>query len=83
MAKARKKHVGAGTHGKGDGSGGMTSEAGVPENIVLSNRERRARSGRQMDPGRAGSRFRSQSEQAVRAMPGARAVKALTKGEQP
>ena len=37
MGQAGKKHVGAGAQGKGGGSGGMTSEAEVPENTVLSN----------------------------------------------
>ena len=41
MAKAGKKHFGAGSHGKGDGSGGMAGEANIPENVVLSNRDKK------------------------------------------
>jgi hypothetical protein len=40
MAQASKKHVGAGAQGKGDGSGGMSGNADVPENTVLSNRDK-------------------------------------------
>jgi hypothetical protein len=40
MAKADKKHFGAGAQGKGDGSGGMASNADIPENMVLSNRDK-------------------------------------------
>jgi hypothetical protein len=40
MANADKKHVGASSHGKGDGSGGMAREADVPENTVLANRDK-------------------------------------------
>jgi hypothetical protein len=40
MAKASKKHIGAGALGKGDGSGGMAGEANIPENRVLSNRDK-------------------------------------------
>jgi hypothetical protein len=42
MANADKKHIGAGARGKGDGSGAMTDlEDGVlPENKVLSNRDK-------------------------------------------
>jgi hypothetical protein len=40
MAKADKKHIGAGSHGKGDGSGGMAREADVPDNAVLANRDK-------------------------------------------
>jgi hypothetical protein len=42
MAKASRKHVGAGAKGKGDGSGGMTDldPTGLPENMVLSNRDK-------------------------------------------
>ncbi len=47
MAKADKKHFGAGSQGKGDGSGAMTSEvADLGENKVLSNRDK-AQHGRQ------------------------------------
>jgi hypothetical protein len=42
MAKASKKHMGAGAQGKGDGTGAMTevSKEEIPENIVLSNRDK-------------------------------------------
>ncbi len=42
MANADKKHVGAGAQGKGDGSGAMTDldRDVLPENMVLSNRDK-------------------------------------------
>jgi hypothetical protein len=40
MAKADKRHFGAGSQGKRDGSGGMAPNANVPENMVLSNRDK-------------------------------------------
>jgi hypothetical protein len=40
MAKASKKHFGAGSQGKGDGSGGMSGNAEIAENMVLSNRDK-------------------------------------------
>jgi hypothetical protein len=42
MAKASKKHLGHGMQGKHDGSGAMTDlEPGsIPENMVLSNRDK-------------------------------------------
>jgi hypothetical protein len=40
MANASKKHVGAGAKGKGDGSGAMTESADLPENMILSNRDK-------------------------------------------
>src|SRR5215203_2952564 len=40
MAKASKKHIGAGALGKGDGSGGLSGNADIAENIVLSNRDK-------------------------------------------
>ena len=42
MAHADRKHIGAGAKGKGDGSGAMTDlkEAQLPENAVLSNRDK-------------------------------------------
>ena len=40
MAKADKKHFGAGSLGKGDGSGAMSGNAEIPENMVLSNRDK-------------------------------------------
>ena len=49
MAHADKKHVGAGAQGKGDGSGGMTPEADVPENSVLPNRDKQQRGERGRD----------------------------------
>ena len=42
MAHADRKHMGAGAKGKGDGSGAMTNldEEQLPENMVLSNRDK-------------------------------------------
>ena len=42
MANADKKHIGAGAKGKGDGSGAMTEGdvSAIPENAVLSNRDK-------------------------------------------
>ncbi len=42
MAKASKKHVGPGSHGKSDGSGAMTDIEleNLPEDAVLSNRDK-------------------------------------------
>ncbi|MBW9117709.1 hypothetical protein JNB88_29250 [Rhizobium cauense] len=42
MANADKKHIGAGSQGKGAGSGAMTDlpEDTLPENMVLSNRDK-------------------------------------------
>ena len=42
MANANKKHIGAGAQGKGDGSGAMTDldDGILPENAVLSNRDK-------------------------------------------
>ncbi|PWE53928.1 hypothetical protein DEM27_23745 [Metarhizobium album] len=42
MANADRKHIGAGATSKGDGSGAMTSanNAEIPENMVLSNRDK-------------------------------------------
>ena len=42
MANADRQHMGAGAHGKSDGSGAMTDlEDGIlPENMVLSNRDK-------------------------------------------
>jgi hypothetical protein len=40
MAKASKKRIGAGSQGKGDGSGGLAGDANIPENTVLSNRDK-------------------------------------------
>lgn len=42
MANADKKHVGAGSHGKGAGNGAMTDlqDDTLPENMVLSNRDK-------------------------------------------
>jgi len=41
MANASKKHIGAGAQGKGDGSGGLSTDyAAVPENSILSNRDK-------------------------------------------
>ena len=42
MAHASHKHFGPGAHGKGDGSGAMTTgdTAAIPDNMVLSNRDK-------------------------------------------
>ena len=42
MANASKKHMGAGGQGKHSGTGGMTDsgEGSVPDNAVLSNRDK-------------------------------------------
>ena len=42
MANASHKHIGAGAQGKGDGTGAMTTvETGdIPDNMVLSNRDK-------------------------------------------
>lgn len=42
MANANKKHFGAGSQGKGDGSGAMTvmDDEKLPDNMVLSNRDK-------------------------------------------
>ena len=42
MANASKKHMGAGSQGKGDGTGANTeiSKDQIPENAVLSNRDK-------------------------------------------
>ena len=46
MAKASKKHFGAGTQGKGSGTGAMTEtrKEKLEENMVLSNRDKAAHS---------------------------------------
>lgn len=46
MANADRKHHGAGVQGKGDGTGGMTESSDtLPANAVLSNRDKKQRSG--------------------------------------
>jgi hypothetical protein len=42
MAKANSKHMGAGTHGKSSGNGAMTNidKRKIPDNMVLSNRDK-------------------------------------------
>ena len=42
MANASHKHIGAGAQGKGTGSGAMTTAdtADIPDNMVLSNRDK-------------------------------------------
>lgn len=47
MAHADRKHIGPGAQGKGDGSGAMTTlDAGIlPENSVLSNRDKARHAG--------------------------------------
>jgi hypothetical protein len=52
MAQASKKHFGAGTQGKGDGSGGMARDANVPENTVLSNRDKAQSTGQRGQDGK-------------------------------
>ena len=52
MANASKKRIGAGSAGKGAGSGGLNTmtDAAVPENMPLSNRDKKPRSkGRGLD----------------------------------
>jgi hypothetical protein len=49
MAQVEKKHIGAGSQGKGDGTGAMTAEANVPENMALSNRDRQEQGRRGRD----------------------------------
>ena len=44
MAHADKKHFGAATAGKGDGTGGRSGNADIPENAVLSNRDKEQQS---------------------------------------
>jgi hypothetical protein len=46
MAKADRKHFGAGVKGKGDGTGAMSeTPANLPDNAVLSNRDKKRHSG--------------------------------------
>lgn len=47
MAHASKKHMGAGAQGKSDGSGALTDalKEQIPENMVLSNRDKSRHSG--------------------------------------
>ena len=42
MAHASRKHFGPGAHGKGDGTGAMSTidTSDVPDNMVLSNRDK-------------------------------------------
>jgi hypothetical protein len=42
MANANHKHFGAGMQGKGDGTGAMTTidTADIPDNMILSNRDK-------------------------------------------
>jgi hypothetical protein len=40
IAKAGKKHIGKGAHGKGAGSGANTDAPSIPDNMVLSNRDK-------------------------------------------
>lgn len=46
MANASKKHIGAGAHGKGSGTGAMseTDPSVVGDNMILSNRDKAAHS---------------------------------------
>lgn len=47
MSNASKKHMGTGTQGKGDGSGALTElpENVLPDNMVLSNRDKSRHNG--------------------------------------
>jgi hypothetical protein len=45
MSNASKKHMGAGTQGKGDGTGALTNESEVPENMTLANRDKKQHPG--------------------------------------
>lgn len=47
MANASKKHIGAGSTGKGAGSGALTDVQDdlVPQNMALSNRDKKRHSG--------------------------------------
>lgn len=47
MANADRKHIGPGSQGKGDGSGAMTTldDDKLPENMVLSNRDKAQHAG--------------------------------------
>ncbi len=42
MANANSKHMGSGSQGKGSGTGAMTDidKASIPDNMVLSNRDK-------------------------------------------
>jgi hypothetical protein len=40
MAQASKKHMGAGSQGKGSGAGGLTDAPAIADNQVLSNRDK-------------------------------------------
>jgi hypothetical protein len=40
MPQSGKKHMGPGSHGKGSGTGGLAPMPDVPENMVLSNRDK-------------------------------------------
>jgi len=44
MSQSGKKHMGPGAQGKGHGTGGLTDETEVPENMVLSNRDKKQHS---------------------------------------
>ena len=44
MSNASKNHMGAGAQGKGDGRGALTNERRLPENMVLSNRDKKQHS---------------------------------------
>ena len=44
MSNASKKQVGSGAQGKGDGRGALAGEPAVPENMILSNRDKKQHS---------------------------------------
>jgi hypothetical protein len=52
MVQGGKKHMGAGSQGKGDGSGAMAPETDIPENMVLSNRDKNRLSGERGQDGK-------------------------------
>src|SRR5436309_10837379 len=68
--RASKKHVGAGAQGKGDGSGGLSGNAEIAGNMVLSNRDKeqhskRARPGWKVGADGTATRYRTASKEIV------------------
>ena len=55
MANASKKHIGVGTQGKGDGTGGLTTmpDGLATENMILSNRDKKQHSEERGQDGKA------------------------------
>jgi hypothetical protein len=68
MANANRKHFGAGSQGKGDGSGAMTvmDDEKLPDNMVLSNRDKAQHSQEGAAGGEAGTRGDWQPKQSFR-----------------